>query len=923
MDLIDFSRIAYKSADAYFEYVRKNGKSRETINIIAIKEIENHLFHLKLSKKLYQIDSTYFIFNSPLIKIERENEETVSDKLIRILEYDESEPSIIVSVEDDFYDVFRRLKANEMQLVSDLSFLIKATRDWYRYNHKRICFPINNSYGNVGLITPKSISDEQIKAVKIVLNSAVSYVWGAPGTGKTQVVLSSCIASIVDYENAVLVVGPTNNAVEQSLNGIIKTLENADVDINMVLRMGKASREFSLKYPDLCEKGSIIKELAELDSEIKIIKKRFLEYEMARRLANIKDKILSLYNEKSENEKEIFVIEDKLAFCVKEEKILKDKISDLESSIAKLNKSVNDYDIYQRMINIYEPLTKLQETIKELEEKIKALNQEKDICNSELTILENGIKEHRENLWNIRQKIASLKKKTNSFGYKVLSFFGGKQRDEAIAEINSLEPLIKVEEEKLAEISVQCEVKKKEQQRISAQLEEINTQLNIEISKLKELMNNNGFAHLGVEEFYAYLKGYVEQYKNNGCDIDNIKKQLKEAKATLEGCRKSLAENDNDLNKANAESTKLQESKERISKEIIALLTNNVKEDFDFGSDMGEKLVLRLLALDVSDDAYNSLKKRIEEKGEHYNSLKKIVDSTYKKKRIFACTIDYLILHYAEFVDLIKDKLRFAFLDEAAYCSMIKAAPIFSLGVPVGLFGDHMQLPPICEMENKAVVDRSTDLSFLWSQSSLYFPDIFIKNIDVSELRNMYYDGDDPRFEAVERAVLTNTYRFGENLAKVLDRFVYKTGFHGVESDTEVIVIDAPRMATETELRENHSEANAIKDYLKSNKQESLIILTPYKKQRDLIQNELYYKQEVCTIHAAQGREWDTVILSVVDTERKFFTDSTQKQSKGLKIINTAISRAKKCLVIVCDKSYWIALKDKQLIGNLVYNANN
>lgn len=923
MDLIDFSRTAYKSANTYFEYVRENGKSRETINIIAIKEIENHLFHLRISKKLYQIDSTYFTFNSPLIKIERADEETVSDKLIRILEYDESEPSIIVSVEDDFYDVFRQLKANEMQLVSDLSFLIKATRDWYRYNHKRICFPIKSSYGNIGLITPKSISDEQIKAVKTVLSSAVSYIWGAPGTGKTQVVLSSCIASIVDYENAVLVVGPTNNAVEQSLNGIIKTLENADVDINMVLRMGKASREFSLKYPDLCEKGSIMKELAELDSEIKIIEKRFLEYELARRLANLKDKILSLYNENSKNEKEFFENEDRLAFCVKEEKILKDKISDLEASIGDLTKIANDYDIYQRMVNIYEPLTRLQETINELKGKIKILNQEKYICNSELTILENGIKEHRENLWNIRQKIASLRKKTNSFGYKVLSFFGGTQREEAMAEINTLEPSAKVEEEKLAEIYVQSEAKKKEHQRISAQLEEINNQLNVEINKVKELMNNNGFAHLKVEGFYVYLSGYIEQYKNSGCDIDSIKNQLKEAEATVKECRKALAENENDLKKANIENGKLQESKERISKEIIAVITNDVKEDFDFGSDMGEKQVLRLLALDVSEDAYNSLKKRIEEKGEHYNSLKKIVDSTYKKKRIFACTIDYLILHYVEFVDLIKDKLRFAFLDEAAYCSMIKAAPLFSLGVPVGLFGDHMQLPPICEMENKAVVDRSTDLSFLWSQSSLYFPDIFIEDIDVSELRNMYYDGDDPRFEVVERAVLTNTYRFGENLAKVLDTFVYKTGFHGVESDTEVIVIDAPRMATEAELRENHSEANAIKDYLKSNKQESLIILTPYKKQRDLIQKELYYKQEVCTIHAAQGREWDTVILSVVDTERKFFTDSTHKQSKGLKIINTAISRAKKCLVIVCDKSYWMTLKDKQLIGNLVYNANN
>lgn len=923
MDIIDFSRAAYISANKYFYYVREKERSREIINIIEMKEIENRLFYLRISKKLYQIDSTYFTFNSPLIEIEREDEEINSNKLIRILEYDESDPSIIVSVEDNFYNTFRQLNVNEIQLVSDLSFLIEATRDWYTNNHKRIGFPRNKLYGDSSLITPKNISDEQAKAVKTVLSSYVSYVWGAPGTGKTQVVLASCIASIVDCESAVLVVGPTNNAVEQSLNGIIRMLENSDVNINMILRMGKASREFSLKYPDLCEKGSIMKELAQLESEIKIVEKRFSEYDLARRLTNIKDKILSLYNEKSKNEKNIIKIEDKLAFYVKEENNLKEKISDLEASIVYLTKIVNDYDIYQRMVDIYEPLTILHEAEKDLNEKIRDLSQERDICILEASKLDDRIKEHKENLIINQRKITSLKNKINSVGYKILSFFGGKQRDAVMAEINSIEPMIKADEDKLAELCVQSESIKNEHQQINIKLEALNNQLNAENDKVKELMNNNGFAHMKAEGFYDYMSEYIEQYQNNSCDIDKTRSQLKEVKATVEGFRQAFAQNGNDLKKVSFEKDKLHEDKERISKDIIELLTTKVKENFDLGSDMGEKLVLRLLALDISDDAYNLLKKRMEEKGEQYNSLMGIVESTYKRKQIFACTIDYLILHYAELVNLIEDKLKFVFLDEAAYCSMIKTAPLFSLGVPVGFFGDHMQLPPICEMENKTDVDRSKDLSFLWSQSSLYFPDIFIKDIDVSELRNMYYDGDDPRFEVVDRAVLTNTYRFGENLANILDMFVYKTGFHGVESNTEVIVIDAPRTSTEKEIRENHSEATAIKEYLKGNKQESLIILTPYKKQRDLIQKELHGKQEVCTIHASQGREWDTVILSVVDTERKFFTDSGNKQSKGLKIINTAISRAKKRLVIVCDKTYWMSLKESQLIGNLVYNANN
>lgn len=40
------------------------------------------------------------------------------------------------------------------------------------------------------------------------------------------------------------------------------------------------------------------------------------------------------------------------------------------------------------------------------------------------------------------------------------------------------------------------------------------------------------------------------------------------------------------------------------------------------------------------------------------------------------------------------------------------------------------------------------------------------------------------------------------------------------------------------------------------------------------------------------------MIFSVVDTDDKWFTDSTNIQSGGLNIINTAVSRAKKQLVI-------------------------
>ena len=75
------------------------------------------------------------------------------------------------------------------------------------------------------------------------------------------------------------------------------------------------------------------------------------------------------------------------------------------------------------------------------------------------------------------------------------------------------------------------------------------------------------------------------------------------------------------------------------------------------------------------------------------------------------------------------------------------------------------------------------------------------------------------------------------------------------------------------------------------------------------------------TVHSSQGREWDTVILSVVDTAKRWFTDSSNTAAKGLTVINTAVSRAKKRLIIVCDARYWINEKN-QLIGSLINIAD-
>ncbi|QWT88454.1 ATP-binding domain-containing protein [Chryseobacterium sp. PCH239] len=97
-------------------------------------------------------------------------------------------------------------------------------------------------------------------------------------------------------------------------------------------------------------------------------------------------------------------------------------------------------------------------------------------------------------------------------------------------------------------------------------------------------------------------------------------------------------------------------------------------------------------------------------------------------------------------------------------------------------------------------------------------------------------------------------------------------------------------------------------------------MLTPYKKQIRLLNNSLPQERndlKILTVHGSQGREWDTVILSIVDTYDKWFVDTTIPVSKGLNLVNTAVSRAKRNLIVVCDKNYW-AVQSGQLVTELI-----
>ncbi len=121
-------------------------------------------------------------------------------------------------------------------------------------------------------------------------------------------------------------------------------------------------------------------------------------------------------------------------------------------------------------------------------------------------------------------------------------------------------------------------------------------------------------------------------------------------------------------------------------------------------------------------------------------------------------------------------------------------------------------------------------------------------------------------------------------------------------------------------MRENLDEAQAIKAYIGRHANEDIAVLTPYRHQLHLIEwqcPDLKRRDCILTVHGSQGREWETIVC---DTSDMHFTNTQNRSSKGRLLINTAVSRAKKRLILVCDYSHWIQ-KNGQMICALLKNT--
>ncbi len=625
--------------------------------------------------------------------------DVIPEDSARFTRYDEVSKTIVVHPPGD---ILQRMAGpgTKVRIISDMKFLIIALGDFYKRYGKYLTLPLH--YPETGAPEfPEGSrpTRDQKRAVDCILGSRMSYIWGAPGTGKTQLVLSTCIRACLDAGMRVAVFAPTNNSVEQVLSGLIKSFGDDSSILDGIVRLGVPTREFVKAHPSMCENNQADRRMQQC-------------FESADNLSEV------MYER-----------------CISE---LEQEVIELARDIMMLEEGDDGKVIlrnHRKMMKRFQDLSGLFLMFPETRDLVRMIDHE-----------------------DIRVIMG-----------KLVSFLYEKERP---------------------------------------------------VSNIDEYDSWSD----------ADLIGTMLQFEQ---DAEEFRKK------TIEG--------------------RVHDSK------IIASTP--------------QQFISRFRPKGSEEDPRMEL------------------------------DVDHI------------------FLDEAGYCGLLQALSLFTNGVPVTFLGDHMQLPPVSQIDEALLEDsarRNGTLkdAYLWSMSALYCEQMLTDG--PGSLKTSFLESIPPAMTMTGRADLTESHRFGSNLAAILDRYVYRNGITGVSgSDLKLECIDA--ICEERDGRENKGEAFGIREYLDRNpiEPDKVAILTPYTVQLRLLRKVLgrKYRDSVMTVHSSQGREWPVVILSVADNGVESrdvpFRFTSSATEIGVRVINTAVSRAKDVLVIACDRDFW-SEKGDEMIGGLL-----
>lgn len=232
--------ILIASSELYYKYLKDNDLGLEEIKILNSKLTNDQLL-LTLRGKIFNPDSLILRING--IDFGFDDEKIVQKY------FDDKENILCLNIDSDIYALLKKTKPEDIFLFSDLKFLVSNVKKFF----ENYSISIPTSFNNTSLALPKYITKEQGDAIEGILSSPFSYIWGPPGSGKTQVVLFECLLHFIYIDKKVCVLAPTNNALEQVLKTLIKKFDSLGLNRRKILRLGMPTNDFLNSYSEICD----------------------------------------------------------------------------------------------------------------------------------------------------------------------------------------------------------------------------------------------------------------------------------------------------------------------------------------------------------------------------------------------------------------------------------------------------------------------------------------------------------------------------------------------------------------------------------------------------------------------------------------------------------------------------------------------
>lgn len=806
MDYPYFRSLMYHSANQYLDYLEyqfSKGVTSAGRNVVAVWDIQPGTlptdFYLTTAERIVQPDHCQIWVRGIL-------QENI--RILQVLKSHGRTHNILIRDEGNSLKEFGRLYPHDIQIISDMTFLIRRLQDFYLNHEFSFEPPMPPTVPELPDRFTEGLSNEQLAAVNGVFTAPVSYINGAPGTGKTRMVMSRCVLRYILNGKRVFLLAPTNNAVEQMLRSILPVLKESGIDLEKVYRIGTSTEEFASEYPQVTADASI----------------------------------------------------DTLRESLTEQKNF------LETKISEAKKFQTDYESQKLRLELGQVSVTITE---DFLRKLVSLRQERAATISD--------KEKAQQL------VDSLNKS---------SVISQKKLDSTSLALQSCKQTIANNSTLADKLSYRLWRKKQRQQLLEDNI------------ALQRILSNYQAQQAALDEEVKSVQTKLDAARNNYSRLEECENNVQQKESTAIKNILSCTEYDSALHKI-AQALILSDITDFSALDnFIAKLTSDVSLS---ASNVSEHPLAPLLS------EYENVTKQLDNIATSSKQLQR------QNALVFAGTID------ASLKTLIPEDpadrtipVSHVFLDEAGYTSLARGMAAFSCGAPVTFLGDHRQLPPICEMNN---INPNNAPVCLWALSIAYYHELVCGNF--MELYNKCYcHKTAPSFNGLSRFSLNLSYRFGRDLANILAKFIYDEHFHGVAgAPFEIEVIDAPYSPSPYK-RSSISEASEILHYVKSHPNDDIAILAPYRGQIKLLTETLPsdFKESILTVHRSQGREWDTVILSVVDTRNPYFVDSMLPI--GQAVLNTAISRTRRKLVLVCDTTSWLR-KNDQIITSLIQYAQS